>query len=148
MKKLKLYSIPVLIVVVIVAVLFYNKSKMQAKAAPKVTDVFYVSVQSVTSSALNEDISLIGTVNADKDVNIVSETQGKVVAVNTQVGDYKQAGAVLIQVDDELKRAAFMSAEANFEKSKKDFERYTVLLKQGSATDAQMDNFKLQLSNS
>ncbi len=147
MKKLKLYSIPVLIVVVIVAVLFYNKSKMQAKAAPKVTDVFYVSVQSVTSSALNEDISLIGTVNADKDVNIVSETQGKVVAVNTQVGDYKQAGAVLIQVDDELKRAAFMSAEANFEKSKKDFERYTVLLKQGSATDAQMDNFKLQLAN-
>ncbi|MCK9279580.1 MAG: efflux RND transporter periplasmic adaptor subunit [Melioribacteraceae bacterium] len=147
MKKAKLYAIPVLIVIVIVAVLFYNKSKMQAKAAPKVTDVFYVSVQPVSSNSLSEDISLIGTVNADKDVNIVSETQGKVVAVNTKVGDYKQVGSILIQVDDELKKAAFMSAEANFEKSKKDFERYTVLLKQGSATDAQMDNIKLQLAN-
>jgi RND family efflux transporter MFP subunit len=76
-------------------------------------------------------------------VNVISETQGKVTAVFAQVGDYKTAGSVLVQVDDELKKAALMSAEANYEKAKKDYERFQELYKQKSASDSQLDQAKL-----
>jgi RND family efflux transporter MFP subunit len=86
---------------------------------------------------------MVGNITANNDVNIISETAVKITAVFTKVGDYKQAGSVLFQVDDELKKAAFMSAEANFEKAKKDYERFLTLYQQKSVTDSQLDQAKL-----
>jgi len=56
----------------------------------------------------------------------MSETSGKVTGVLVNVGDYKKAGSVLFQVDDELRKAAYMSAEANYIKAKKDLERFGI----------------------
>lgn len=139
MKKIKYITIPALLLVIIIAVLINNKSKLQAKSSVKITDVNYVNVEPVSSEELRRSLSLVGTIVANNDVNIVSETQGKVTGVFTEIGDYKNAGTVLVQVDDEMKKAAFMSAEANFEKAKKDYERFQGLYKQGAATDAQLD---------
>ena len=147
MKKLKYASIPVLLLAGIIAILFYNKSKIEAKATKSGIDFFYVSTQKVGQEKISEDISLVGTVTANNDVSIVSETQGKVTAINTKIGDYKSSGSILIQVDDELKKAALMSAEANYEKSKKDYERFQTLYKQNATTDAQLDAAKLQYSS-
>lgn len=147
MKKLKYASIPILLIAAIVAILFYNKSKLEAKASKTGIDFFYVSTQEVGQEKISEDISLVGTITANNDVNIVSETQGKVIGVETKVGDYKSSGSVLIQVDDELKKAGLMSAEANYEKAKKDYERFQTLYKQKATTDAQLDAAKLAYSS-
>jgi len=143
MKKWKLTTGAIFVLVVIVALLFYNKHRM-AKATPKgIQDVYYVSVKNVETKNLAESLSLVGVINANNDVNVISETQGKVIAVFANVGDYKTAGSVLVQVDDELKKAALMSAEANYEKAKKDYERFNELYKQKSASDSQLDQAKL-----
>ncbi len=147
MKKGKLIISVAAVLVVIVAILVMNKKKMASYTAGGIKDVYYVSVEEASKKSLSESLSLVGTIYANKDVNIMSETAGKVTAVFVKVGDYKSAGSVLFQVDDELKKAALMSAEANYEKAKKDYERTQVLFQQKSATDAQLDMAKLSSVN-
>lgn len=139
MKKLKFLGVTLLFIAIIVAVLFYNKSKIAAKSKPNTTDIYFVSVKNVSKQKISENYSFVGTVNANNDVNIISETSGKITAVFAKVGDYKSAGSVLFQVDDELKKAAFITAEANYLKAKKDYERVNALYKQKSVTDSQND---------
>ena len=146
MKKVKYIAIPVIFLGLIVAVLAYNKSQMKANATNNIQDVFYVTVDKAVKQDVSEHLSLVGTVIANNDVNIVSETQGKVTGLYMKVGDYKSGGSVLVQVDDELKKAAYMSAEANYEKTKKDYERFQELYKTKSTTDAQLDAAKLAYS--
>ena len=143
MKHWKSIVSAIVILVIIIAVLFMNKRKMSATTAGGIKDVYYVSVEKVEKKDLSETLNLVGNVAANNDVNIISETAGKITAVFAKVGDYKQAGSVLFQVDDELKKAAFMSAEANYEKAKKDYERFQTLYQQKSVTDSQLDQAKL-----
>lgn len=143
MKKWKLIVSTIVLLAIITAVLFMNKRKMSATTAGGIKDVYYVSVEEVSKKNISETLSLVGNITANNDVNVISETAGKITSVYTKVGDYKQAGSVLFQVDDELKKAAFLSAEANYEKAKKDYERFSVLYQQKSVTDSQLDQTKL-----
>ncbi|MCX6174883.1 MAG: efflux RND transporter periplasmic adaptor subunit [Ignavibacteriales bacterium] len=143
MKKWKVIVSVIVILVIIIAILFMNKRKMAATTAGGIKDVYFVSVDKVAKKDLAETLSLVGNITANNDVNIISETSGKITAVFTKVGDYKRAGSVLFQVDDELKKAAFMSAEANYEKAKKDYERFKTLYQQKSVSDSQLDQAKL-----
>ena len=143
MNKRKLIIWVTVILVVIVAILIMNKKKMSSYTAGGIKDVYYVSVEKASKKNLSASLSLVGTVYANNDVNIVSETSGKITGVYAKVGDYKTAGSVLFQVDDELRKAALMSAEVNYEKAKKDYERTQELFQQKSATDAQVDMAKL-----
>ncbi len=143
MKRWKLIVSVVVVLAIIIAVLFMNKRKMAATTAGGIKDVYYVSVEKAEKKNLTESLSMVGTINANYDVNIISEAAGKITGVFTKVGDYKQAGSVLFQVDDELRKAALMSAEANYEKAKKDYERFQTLYQQKSVTDSQLDQAKL-----
>lgn len=145
MKKLKYFIVLFVILAGIIAVLFSNKSKMQAKAKNEKIDAYAVSVEQVKKSNASSNLVLVGTIAANNDVAVVSEASGKVVGVNAEVGDYKNKGSLLIQLDDEIKQAAFKTAEINYQKAKKDYERYTALLNQESVTNAQLENIKLAL---
>jgi RND family efflux transporter MFP subunit len=144
MKRLKITAFALVALAAIVAILIYNKNS-RAEAIGK-TDILReipVTTATVERRMLQEDLSLVGTTYANNDVYVVSETQGRIVAVHAKVGDYVPAGGSLVQVDDELKRAAFGSAEVSFEKAKKDFERYEVLYKKNSITASQYDASRL-----
>jgi RND family efflux transporter MFP subunit len=147
MGKTKYIIIGVVFIVAVVAILFYNKSKMQAQSQVQYQDKYYVSVTKVEKKNPSEVLSLVGTVTANNDVNIISETTGRITNVYAGVGDYKPAGSVLVQVDDELKEAAYKSALANYEKAKKDFERMQSLIETKSVSDAQFDAAKLAYVN-
>jgi len=143
MKNWKAITAVIVVLAVIIAVLFMNKRKMASNTASAIKDVYYVSVEKASKKVLSESLILVGTVTANNDVNIISEAAGKITGVFVKVGDYKIAGSVLFQVDDELKKAAFMSAEANYIKAKKDYERIQTLFDQKAATDSQLDGARL-----
>lgn len=147
MKKTKYIIGVIALIVTILAMLFYNKSKMEAKSKVEYTEQYYVSVVKVERKNPLEEISLVGTIAANNDVNIISETSGRITNVYVNVGDYKPAGSVIVQVDDELKKAAYNSSLANLEKAKKDYERVKALLETKSASDAQYDAAKLSYVN-
>jgi RND family efflux transporter MFP subunit len=143
MKKIKLAGIAILLTGVIVFVLFNNKAKIQANTNDDKIDSFPVITALVEKSNVERSLNLVGTITANNDVAVVAEAVGKVTAVYAKIGDYKTAGSVLFQLDDELKEAAYKTAEVNYEKTKKDFERYQALHKDGSVTDAQLEGARL-----
>lgn len=146
MKRLKYIGITLVVFAAIITILLYNKSKVQAKSRNQVIDSYSVSVTTVGMQKIEENISAVGVTAANNDVNIMSETQGRVTAVFAKIGDFRTAGSVLFQVDDEVKKASYNLAEANYQKAKKDLDRYELLYKQKSATDAQLDAAKLAFS--
>ncbi len=147
MKKTKYIVGAIVLFATVLILLFYNKSKMEAKSKVEYAEKYYVSVVKVERKNPLEEISLVGTIAANNDVNIISETSGRITNVYANVGDYKPAGSVIVQVDDELKKAAYNSALANLEKAKKDYERVKALLETKSASDAQYDAAKLGYVN-
>jgi RND family efflux transporter MFP subunit len=143
MKRLKIIIILIVAISVIVGLLIHNKSLMAAKSKNETIEAYPVSVAFVQNEKVTNNLELVGNITAYNDVAIVSEAQGRVVKVLAQVGDYKSAGSVLFQLDDELKLEAYKTAEVNYLKSKKDYERYDALYKGKSVTDAQYEQAKL-----
>jgi RND family efflux transporter MFP subunit len=127
----------------IITILLFNKSRHAAQIGTPILKDVPVTVATVTRQQVREALSLVGTITANNDVNVVSETQGRVTAVRAKVGDFVNARTVLIQVDDELKQAALTAAEVNYEKAKRDYERYQTLLKKNTITVAQLDASRL-----
>ncbi len=140
MKKILTLVVIVGIAAVMVVTLVNNKAKSEAKLNENVIQtVFPVKTVAVQQETLSDELSLVGTVIPHNDIVVLSETQGRILKSNIEVGSRVSAGSVLFEVDDELKRAAVMQAEANYEKAKKDLERYQELSKQKAIPDAQLD---------
>jgi RND family efflux transporter MFP subunit len=140
MKRTKIVALSAVLVVAVVGLLWHNKAQMQAKAKSEVTTAFPVSVEKVSKRDISETLSLVGTIVANNDVAVVSETQGRIVAINASVGDRKNAGDILVRVDDELKRAEFMKAEVSYERAKKDADRFSSLRDEQAVTEWQKEN--------
>ncbi|MDR3609929.1 MAG: efflux RND transporter periplasmic adaptor subunit [Ignavibacteriaceae bacterium] len=143
MKRIKIIVLLVVIISIVVGMLMHNKSLMAAKSTNEKIEAYPVTVTFAENRKVTNNLELVGTITANNDVAIVSEAQGRVVKVLAQVGDYKPAGSVLFQLDDELKLEAYKTAEVNYLKAKKDYDRYDALYKGKSVTDAQYEQAKL-----
>ncbi|OGU13700.1 MAG: hypothetical protein A2X61_01960 [Ignavibacteria bacterium GWB2_35_12] len=140
MKKILLLVFIVVVLAGVVVLLMTNKATMEKRAKSTVRlETVPVTAEKVKLSSLDEELTLVGTAYAEREVNVVSETQGRVVALYFDVGKSVGAGSLLAKVDDELKEAAYNIAEANYEKAKKDLERYKALNKEKSVNDAQLE---------
>lgn len=147
MKKIKISIIILLSFAVIISILLYNKSLMKAKTQSNEIDSVPVNIETAKIQAVSDRLELTGNIEAIADVTIIAETQGRVKKVFAEVGDFKSAGSVLYQIDDELQTAAFNSAEVNLKKAEMDFNRFQVLYKQHSITETQFENAKLAYKN-
>jgi RND family efflux transporter MFP subunit len=115
------------------------KSDGQNSATASIATSYSVSVVKATKQDITDSFSQVGTIVAYNDVAVISETSGRVVKVSAEVGDYKPAGSVLVEVDSELREAAYKTANVSYEKAKKDLERYEALYKEGSISDSQIE---------
>jgi RND family efflux transporter MFP subunit len=115
------------------------KSDSQNSTSATIATSYSVSVITAARKDMTDSFSQVGTIAAYNDVAVVSETSGRVVKVNAEVGDYKPAGSVIVEVDSELKEAAYKAADVTYEKAKKDLERYEALYKEGSSSDTQIE---------
>jgi RND family efflux transporter MFP subunit len=125
----------------------YNKSKLEAKSKINVIDTYSVNVVTVAKKEVSKTLEQIGTIMGSNDVSVVAEASGKVTGIFTKVGDNKSKGSVIIQLDDELKYAAYLTAEVNYQKAKNDFERYEYLYKEGTIPATRFDAVKLELQS-
>ena len=138
--KTKMFLIGGVIVIILIALIAKNRAALNSTpVSASITTAYSVSVVTAAKQSLEDRISVVGTINAFNDVAVLSETQGRVLKVDVEVGDYKQAGAVLVEVDSELKEAAYKAAKVTYEKAKKDLERYEVLFSEHSISDTQIE---------
>jgi RND family efflux transporter MFP subunit len=142
MRKL-IYSVITLgIMAAMVLILMNNKAKSDAKAKLPPTKALAVTVATVSHETVQTDLALVGTIAANREVVVASETQGRVKGVGPDVGDHVSAGSLLARVDDELRNAALTTAQVNYDKAKQDFDRYDYMQKQndGGIADIQVEN--------
>lgn len=147
MKRLAIISTLVMIVGVISAILLTNTAESNAQTTNNIATAYSVSVVTASKQNITENFSLVGTIIANNDVVILSETQGRVVKINAEVGDYKTAGSVLVEVDDELKEAAYKTATMTYDKAKKDLARFESLYKESSISESQIEQARWNFQN-
>lgn len=137
-----------IIILLSVGLLLNNRSKNIAKAKKNVVlTTFPVYVSKVAFEDVDLSLEYVGTVLPNAEVSIASETNGKVVSVNANLGDFVSKGAVLVKLDDRIKQANFATAKANYEKVKKDLERYEKLYAEKSISENQLDQIRFQFTN-
>ena len=141
MNKYRLISISVVLFGVSLGFIMNSQAKngSDTAAGSGVSTAYSVSVVTASKQSVSDNFSLTGTIAANNDVIVMSETQGRVVKVNAQVGDYKTAGSVLVEVDDELKEANYKAAKLNYDKAKNDLDRYESLYKDKSISESQIE---------
>ena len=144
MKKSLLFSIvSVIVVISVLSIVFFRNEKTNPSDQKQTYGNIPVSTTSVKKMQLINNISLVGVVNASKDVNVISEAQGLVVDVKIKVGDHVSTGTVLFQIDDLIMQSNLASAEINYLKAKRDFERNETLYQENSISAAQLDMSRL-----
>lgn len=124
--------------------IFFKLKKNKEEAANKVqkSEVFTlpaVTVASISRDVLKSDVAAIGTVTPYKEVQLLSETAGRVLSINFDNGSHVSAGQTLAKVDDELRRTAVSMAEVNLEKAKKDQTRIDTLFQAAAVAQSQTE---------
>jgi RND family efflux transporter MFP subunit len=117
-----------------------DDASMKINSAP-----ILVTAVDVTKDALNQKIALTGTIQADKEVKVVSETSGKVIRLSVKIGDRIGKGSPIALVDNTLQNASFSAAKAKYYKAKKDLERYESLYKEKNLSESDLEMAKLNL---
>jgi membrane fusion protein, multidrug efflux system len=132
--KIKKSQIIVLVVVILAASfvvyrLQNNKNEFKENIAfsQRKVDKIPVSVEMVSKGILSEKVVATGSLEPADVLNLVSETQGRIVRIYKRKGDRVSAGNVIVKVDDEVIAANVLTAEANYAQNQKDVERFTRL---------------------
>ena len=137
--------------VVIVAVLFVafkltsnrNEYKNEIAIAQRQVAKVAVSVDSVCNGTISENVTASGVLEASEVLNLVSETQGKIVKIYKEKGDRVAAGDIIVKVDDEVISANVLTAEANYAQFEKDIERLTRLSEENAVTKRDLEQITI-----
>jgi RND family efflux transporter MFP subunit len=143
MKKFKMTAFALASIAIIIIILFLNKSSREESIEKEGIENITVSTVKAVRENISGELSIVGTVQADNDVMAVSETQGKALAVKIKIGDRVSKNAVLVEVDDELKQAAYLTAKTAYEKAKRDLERMEELRKENNISDSDLEGARL-----
>lgn len=122
-----------------------NKAKIDKAANPvKQNPVIPVKVYEAKTDSFSTSFTVNGSTIPDKEVNIASEVQGKLVALHISNGDHIRAGQVIAVLDGSVLNAQLNSIETSLNKAQLDIKRYTRLVDMGAATPMQVENAQLQ----
>ena len=148
MKKLIGIIIALLVVGGIVATLVINKNKMNEETSATIQEDKGVPVSTVLAEeeTYSLDFSANGPAQAVNELNFVSNTQGRVVAIYVDKGSYVSKGAPLLKVDSELLESDYNAALAAYEAMSQDVERFTNSNQVGGVSDQQLQSLKTQLT--
>lgn len=108
---------------------------------------------SVEHPMLNTDnsIAVTGQIESSHSANISTRVMGYITDIKVKAGDRVSKGQLLVTISNEDIRAKMAqadamisSAQASFKNAEKDFQRFTTLYNQKSATAKELDNVTLQ----
>ena len=141
MKKILIPTTIIVFLAIIIGVLEYNKSKAEQAIVKQtfVQNAIPVTIAEAEITDLSNSLTLVGTIMAGSDVNIVAEAGGRILQVHANPGQYNSAGSVIAEIDSELRRASVMNAQAAYEKAKMDYDRMEKMFKEGVVNAMQMD---------
>jgi RND family efflux transporter MFP subunit len=110
-----------------------------------------VEIQEVVSGSNAKFISASGTLESEKRAVISTRMMGYITALKVQTGQNVRKGQLLVSINNDDIQAKKVQAEAgviqaqtSYNSAKKDWERFTALFKQQSASQKELDNVTTQ----
>lgn len=146
----RIIALVVFVAVAAASLLFLRKTPgtvSRKESQPSAAAAIAVSVEPASVASVRDSLGVIGIIDAWRDVDIHAETSGIVRAVSCEVGDHKAAGQPLLKVDDEVAASALRKARVNRELARRDFERYSSLLKEGAVAVSSSEAMRLKLED-
>lgn len=135
-----------------IVILSSCSSKQKSETTVNADSAIMVSV-AVPSAGQAQSINVSGQVEASQSATISTRVMGYITKLDVKIGDHVNKGQLLgtISNDDiRAKRAQadaqIAQAETAFKNAQKDYDRFTVLYQQQSASAKEMDNIAMQLS--
>lgn len=101
-----------------------------AATAPSAAPIA-VTVAPVAVRAVERTVSVVGTLAANEQADLASETEGQVIAISADLGDRVRSGQVLARVRGDVIGAKLREADAAFDKAAADEGRSRPLRAQG-----------------
>jgi len=118
-----------------------------AKEIPTDTRAIPVKVSGITADTANSFVTASGKIEAENSANVSTRMMGYVTKVHVKVGQKVGAGQLLVSINNadlQAKKAqvdaSILQATAAFNNAKKDFERFTALFSQQSASQKELDD--------
>jgi RND family efflux transporter MFP subunit len=105
-----------------------------------------VWVTTVQRGSLEETIPGTGTLEGWEDVQMLAKVSGTVTRINARLGDQLQKDSVILEIEPKVRElqqaqaeAALLQAEANYETSQADLQRYEALYKNKDISDVEIE---------
>lgn len=128
-------------------------SQKEIKDSTKNTETAIVVTVGTPSGDEQQGLNVSGQIEASQSANISTRVMGYITMLKVKVGDHVSKGQLLATISNQdilAKRsqtdAMIAEAKASVKSAQKDFERFTVLYNQQSATAKELDNVTLQYS--
>lgn len=113
-----------------------------------------VVLASAGTNVTNGNIEITGQIEGIQSANISTRVMGTITSMKVKAGDMVQQGQVLFTINaTDIKaktaqtEAMIVQADAAFRNAQKDYERYTALYKQQSATAKELEQITLQYTS-
>lgn len=126
--------------------LFINKSESENKVYHRDTEAkIQVTTTKASYQNLFEEKKYIGTITVNRENKIASETQGKVIYVGINEGDYINKGHVITRVDNTMLKLQLEAAEVQLEGIMLDIKRYENLSKGDAIPAVQLEKTNIAM---
>jgi RND family efflux transporter MFP subunit len=126
-------------------VLSKNKAVIEESKKIPALKAVAVTVAAVDEKTFSDNLAVLGTVIANREINVMAETQGKVLDVLFENGQTVSKGQTLVRVDGELRNVNVMSAQVNFDKAQADVNRFEAAFKDKAITESQVEAARFAL---
>ncbi len=151
MKTGKVSAVALLSVVILGAIIFLRlNSQTRNNGKGEAARPVAVAVGCVRHGNITNKINVTGDVEGIHEAEVISETTGKVVAIESEVDAFLQAGGIIARIENELQeisldqaKAQTAAAKANSDKANLDLERIKGLYGQNAVSESQKENAEL-----
>lgn len=117
--------------------------------------VSLVHTAKIVKGEVNPLQEFVGTLKFDRSSSLAAQNSGLVKSITFEVGDSVKKDKLLVQIDADLLKAQIKAAKANLKSAKdtllnakKDYERYSKLLKTNTITQKEYDDVLLRRDSS
>jgi len=146
--RVTIISIAIVLVVAVTFKLKSNKHVVEANIyRPDPEKKVLVQAYVAELKSFDKTFTYTGTFAPFREVMLVPQVHGEVDGIYFNEGDQVHEGKLLVQVDDDLLQAQYISADANYKNAKRNVERYNNASHGGGVSKIQLDNFELNLIN-
>ncbi|MDR1202403.1 MAG: efflux RND transporter periplasmic adaptor subunit [Tannerellaceae bacterium] len=142
---------PIIITVSIVGLIAWklveNKQTIDRNTELSLTvnTVVPVTVEQPRYMDLSEKISVNGRIDSENEVVVYSQAQGIVVRKHKKAGDVVSRGTLIAQLENNVIQENLRLSELDFEKAKKDVERFQNLASIGAVTVRELEDAQIAL---